>query len=119
MSTADSQLLTAASSVSQNLVEEFFGVKLSVKTSMLVARGTVLVIALVGLVLAWNPDSSVFRIVSLPGLVARPFGPVLLCALFWKRSNKWGALAGMVSGGAMVFIWKYLDCPHGGRMEHL
>ena len=115
MSTADSQLLTAASSVSQNLVEEFFGVKLSVKTSMLVARGTVLAIALVGLVLAWNPDSSVFRIVSFAWAgFGAAFGPVMLCALFWKRSNKWGALAGMVVGGGMVFVWKYLIAPMGG-----
>ena len=38
----------------------------------------------------------------------------MLCALFWKRSNKWGALAGMFAGGATVFIWKYLVRPIGG-----
>ncbi len=42
------------------------------------------------------------------------FGPLVLCALFWKRSNKWGALASMISGGAMVFIWKFAVAPMGG-----
>jgi len=42
------------------------------------------------------------------------FGPVMLASLFWKRSNRYGALAGMISGGAMVFIWKYLGRPLGG-----
>ena len=42
------------------------------------------------------------------------FGPVVLFSLFWKRCNKWGALAGMVAGGVMVFVWKYLIAPMGG-----
>lgn len=115
MSTADSQLLTAASSVSQNLMEEFFGIKLSSKTSMLVARGTVIAIALIALILAWDPSSSVFRVVSFAWAgFGAAFGPVMLTALFWKRSNKWGALAGMLVGGVMVFVWKYLIAPMGG-----
>ncbi len=115
MSTADSQLLTAASSVSQNLLEEFMGVKMSKKTSMLAARGTVVAIAVIGVALAWDPDSSVFRVVSFAWAgFGGAFGPVMLFALFWKRSNKWGALAGMVAGGVMVFVWKSLIAPRGG-----
>ena len=115
MSTADSQLLTAASSVSQDLMREFFGIKMSEKTSMLAARGTVAVIAVVGVILAWDPSSSVFRVVSFAWAgFGAAFGPVMLFALFWKRSNRQGALAGMVVGGAMVFIWKYLIAPMGG-----
>ncbi len=38
----------------------------------------------------------------------------MLAALFWKRSNKWGALAGMIAGGAMVFVWKFFVRPLGG-----
>lgn len=115
MSTADSQLLAAASSVSQDLVQNFFGVKLSRKKSILAARGTVIVIAVIGIALAWDPASSVFRVVSFAWAgFGAAFGPVMLFALFWKRSNKWGALAGMIAGGAMVFIWKYLIAPMGG-----
>lgn len=115
MSTADSQLLTAASSVSQNLVQDFMKIKLSEKKSMLIARLTIAVIAIVGVVLAWNPDSSVFNIVSFAWAgFGGAFGPVMLFALFWKRTNFQGALAGMVSGGVMVFVWKYLVRPLGG-----
>ena len=115
MSTADSQLLAAASSVSQDLMQDFFHVKLTEKTTMVVARITVLVIAIIGIFLAWDPNSSVFRVVSFAWAgFGAAFGPVMLFALFWKRSNKWGALAGMVSGGIMVFVWKYLVAPIGG-----
>jgi len=115
MSTADSQLLAAASSVSQDLLQGFFHVKMSTKTAMLAARLTVIGIAIIGVFLAWDPNSSVFRVVSFAWAgFGAAFGPTVLFALFWKRSNKWGALAGMISGGAMVFIWKYLIAPMGG-----
>ena len=115
MSTADSQLLAASSSVSQNLGGEFFKVKLDGKKNMILARGTMVVISLIAMFLARDPNSSVFRVVSFAWAgFGASFGPVVLFALFWKRSNKWGALAGMVAGGAMVFIWKYLIAPMGG-----
>ena len=115
MSTADSQLLTAASSVSQDLMQGFMGMKLSAKAAMRVARLTVVAIAAVGMFLAWDPNSSVFRVVSFAWAgFGAAFGPVVLFALFWKRANKWGALAGMLTGGAVVFIWKYLIAPMGG-----
>ncbi len=115
MSTADSQLLAAASSMSQDLMQDFLGIKLSKKVEMLAARGTVVLIALVAIVLAWDPNSSVFRVVSFAWAgFGAAFGPVMLMSLFWKRSNKWGALAGMVAGGAMVFIWKFAVAPMGG-----
>ena len=115
MSTADSQLLTAASGVSQNLLQDFLKIKMDSKTSMASARLTVIAIALVGIALAWNPDSSVFTIVSFAWAgFGASFGPVMLFALFWKRSNLQGALAGMIAGGVMVFVWKYGVRPLGG-----
>lgn len=115
MSTADSQLLAASSSVSQNLLQEAFHLKLSQKASMIAARTTVIVIAVLGLFLAKNPDSSVFGIVSFAWAgFGAAFGPVVMCALFWKRATFPGAVAGMISGGVMVFVWKYLIRPMGG-----
>lgn len=115
MSTADSQLLTAASSVSQDLLQNTLHIKMSAAASMMTARLTVVAIALVAVFLAWDPNSSVFTIVSFAWAgFGAAFGPVMLFALFWKRSNKWGALAGMVAGGVMVFVWKYLLKPLGG-----
>ena len=115
MSTADSQLLAAASSVSENVVSDFLGIRLSEKKSLLVARLTVIAISIIGIFLARDPNSSVFGIVSFAWAgFGAAFGPVMLLALFWKNSNKWGALFGMLSGGAMVFIWKFLIKPIGG-----
>lgn len=115
MSTADSQMLAAASSVSQNIVQDFFKVKISEKKNLLVARLTIVVISLIGVFLARDPNSSVFNIVSFAWAgFGGAFGAVTLCALFWKRSNKWGALAGMIGGGVMVFVWKYAISRLGG-----
>ena len=109
MSTADSQLLAASSSVSQNIIQETFGIKLSQKASMLLARISVIVISIIAIFLARDPNSSVFRIVSFAWAgFGGAFGPLMLCALFWKRTNKQGAIAGMISGGLTVFIYKYL-----------
>ena len=115
MSTADSQLLAAASSMSEDILHDFLGIKMSKKTSLIIARLTVVVVALIGIVLAWNPDSSVFRVVSFAWAgFGAAFGPTMLLALFWKRSTGSGALCGMIAGGAMVFIWKFLIGPMGG-----
>lgn len=115
MSTSDSQLLAASSSMSENLLHSVFRVKMSEKTSMLCARLVLLVIAVLGVVIAWNPDSSVFQIVSFAWAgFGATFGPIMLAALFWKRSNKWGALAGMLAGGITVFVWKFCIRPLGG-----
>ena len=115
MSTADSQLLAAASSVSQDLAQEFFGIKLTNREQMRAARATVIGIAAVAVILAWNPNSSVFRVVSFAWAgFGAAFGPQMLLALFWRRSNRQGALAGLVVGAAMIFIWKFLIAPMGG-----
>ncbi len=115
MSTADSQLLTAGSAISQNLLQDFLHIKMKEKTSMLLARLTIVVVAAVGVILAWAPDSSVFTIVSFAWAgFGAAFGPLMIFSLFWKRTNIYGAFAGMVSGGAFVFIWKFLIKPLGG-----
>lgn len=115
MSTADSQLLAASSSVSQDLLQDFFGIKLSTRAAMIAARATVVGIAVIGVILAWDPNSSVFRVVSFAWAgFGAAFGPLVLLSLFWKRSNRQGALAGMIAGGVMVFIWKFGISTLGG-----
>ena len=108
MSTADSQLLAAASAISQDLMIGSLRLKISEKVKMIAARTTVIAIAILGVVFAWNPDSSVFRIVSFAWAgFGASFGPLMLFSLFWKRTNKWGAMAGMISGGITVIAWHY------------
>ncbi|MCM1269181.1 MAG: sodium/proline symporter [Ruminococcus flavefaciens] len=115
MSTSDSQLLAASSSMSENILKGVFNIKISEKQSMLAARAVLVVIAALGVVLAWNQDSSVFRIVSFAWAgFGATFGPVVLTALFWKRSNKYGAIAGMIAGAIMVFVWKFGISKIGG-----
>lgn len=115
MSTADSQLLAASSSVSQNILQEGLGLKLSPRASMLAARGTVILIAAAGILIAQDPSSSVFGIVSFAWAgFGAGFGPLVICALFWKRTTLAGGICGMLAGGGMVFLWKYLLKPMGG-----
>ena len=109
MSTADSQLLTAGSAISKNFFQDFCRIKMKDSTSTIIARVVIGVVAVAAVVLAWNPDSSVFTIVSFAWAgFGGAFGAVMLFSLFWKRMNFAGALAGMISGGAMVFIWKFI-----------
>ncbi len=115
MSTSDSQLLAASSSMSENIIGGVLGKKFIEKTKMLSERIVLVVIAVIAVILAWNPDSSVFRIVSFAWAgFGATFGPVMLAALFWKRSNKYGIIAGMISGGIMVFLWKFVISNLGG-----
>lgn len=115
MSTSDSQLLAASSSMSENILKGVFNIKMSDKKSMLVARAVLLVIAVCGIILAWDQNSSVFKVVSFAWAgFGATFGPVMLTALFWKRSNRWGAIAGLVTGAVMVFVWKFVVAPVGG-----
>ncbi len=118
MSTADSQLLAAASSISEDIVQGLFKIKLSRKAAMIIARVTVIAISLIGMFIARDADSSVFKVVSFAWAgFGASFGPLVLLALFWRRSNKWGAFAGMVSGGITVFVWKFIVRPMGGLLD--
>ena len=91
------------------------GIKLDDKKTMLIARVTVVVVAILGIIFASNPNSSIFRVVSFAWAgFGATFGPIMLFSLFWRRCNYQGAIAGMLSGAATVFIWKYLVAPLGG-----
>lgn len=115
MSTADAQLLAAASGVTHNILTDALGIKLTDKKTMTIARITVVGVAVLGVIFASNPNSSIFRVVSFAWAgFGATFGPVMLFSLFWKRCNYQGAIAGMISGAATVFIWKYLVAPIGG-----
>lgn len=118
MSTADSQLLAASSSASQDICISFFKIKMSQKMTMLVARASVIIISVIGVIIALNEKSSIFRVVSFAWAgFGAAFGPLVLFSLFWKRTTKAGAIAGMVTGGVMVFVWKYAIAKLGGIFD--
>lgn len=118
MSTADSQLLAASSAASENIIGGLFRINLSETAQMIVARVTLIAISVVGVIIAWDSNSSVFGIVSFAWAgFGAVFGPVMLLSLFWKRSNRYGAFAGMIVGGVMVFVWKYAIAKLGGAFS--
>ena len=114
MSTCDSQLLAASSSISEDILGGVFGLKISKKMTLIIARITLLVISVLAAIWAWS-EGSVFAIVSFAWAgFGASFGPVVVMALFWKRTNRYGAIAGMIGGGGMVFLWKYVISGLGG-----
>ena len=116
ISSSDSYLLFAASAVSKNLYEGILKKnQADGKKVMNLSRIMLLLIAVVGMIIAWDEDSVIFNIVSFAWAgFGATFGPVMLFSLFWKRINRPGAIAGMLSGGVMVFVWNLLLKPMGG-----
>ncbi|WP_394917944.1 sodium/proline symporter PutP [uncultured Robinsoniella sp.] len=114
MSTADSQLLVTASSVSKDLYQGFINPKAEEKHVLKLSRITVIGVAVLAYIIALNPNSSIMGLVSnaWAGLGAA-FGPTVLLSLFWRRTNLAGAIAGIVSGGLTVIVWDYI--PFGGQ----
>ncbi len=110
MSTADSQLLVAASVLTEDFYKAFFRSGAGHREQVWVGRSAVLLIAGVALVLAWDPGSKVLDLVAYAWAgFGAAFGPVLLLSLYWKRMTRNGALAGMVTGGTVVVVWKQLS----------
>jgi sodium/proline symporter len=77
-----------------------------------------IIVSLLSIYIAWDQNSVIFTVVSFAwaGLGAT-FGPIILLSLFWKRTTREGAIAGMLAGGIMVFIWKLLVRPLGGLLN--
>lgn len=115
ISSSDSYLLIAASAFAKNIYQGVCNKKASDKQVMLVSRITLLAIALIAIVIALDENSVIFKIVSFAWAgFGATFGPLMLFSLFWKRTTRAGAIAGMVSGAAMVFIWKLCISKLGG-----
>ena len=115
ISSSDSYLLIASSAVAKNIYQGIFKKNAEDKKVMTVSRITLLVIALIAMVIAWDKNSIIFNIVSFAWAgFGATFGPIMLFALFWKRTNRAGAIAGMVSGAGMVFLWKLVISGFGG-----
>ncbi len=115
ISSSDSYLLIASSAVAKNLYQGVFHKKAADSEVMTVTRITLVAIAVIGMLIALDEKSVIFTIVSFAWAgFGATFGPTLIFSLFWKRINLQGAIAGMVSGAAMVFLWKMAIKPLGG-----
>jgi sodium/proline symporter len=115
MSSSDSYMLIASSAIAKNLFSGLFKKDATDRQIMVVARATLVAILVFGIFIAADENSSIFQVVAYAWAgFGAAFGPVMLCALFWRRANLPGALAGMLAGGATVFIWRNLVKPLGG-----
>lgn len=114
MSTADSQLLVSASSVAEDIYVGVCKKKADDKKVLMISRITVVVIAVLAYLIALNPNSSIMGLVSnaWAGL-GSAFGPIVVLALFWKRTNLAGAIAGISSGALAVIVWDYIPLVGG------
>ncbi len=115
MSTADSQLLVSASALSEDFYKAFLRPNASGKELLWVSRLTVVFVSIIAYVLAFNPESSILDLVAYAWAgFGAVFGPTIILSLFWKRMTGRGALAGMITGGIIVILWKNLQ---GGIFE--
>ncbi|MBE6534739.1 MAG: sodium:proline symporter, partial [Ruminococcaceae bacterium] len=114
ISSSDSYLLIAASAFAKNIYQGVIDKKANDKKVMWATRITLGAIAIIAMLLALNEKSIIFKLVSFAWAgFGATFGPLMLFSLFWKRTTKAGAIAGMLSGGIMVFVWKLVINPIG------
>jgi sodium/proline symporter len=110
MSTADSQLLVSASVFTSDFYRVWFRRSASEQELVWTGRLAVLAIAIIALVLAWDPDRKVLDLVAYAWAgFGAAFGPALILSLFWRRMNRNGAVAGIIVGGVTVVVWKQLS----------
>lgn len=115
ISSSDSYLLIAASAFSKNIFQGLIHKKASDKQVLVISRITLLAITGVAIIIALDENSVIFNIVSFAWAgFGATFGPLMLMSLFWKRISRWGAIAGMIGGGVMVFVWNLAIRPLGG-----
>jgi len=115
MSSSDSYMLIVGSAIAENIYRGLLKRDATDKQVMFVSRCTLVAVLIFGIIIAQDPNSSIFRIVSYAWAgFGAAFGPVVLLSLYWRRANKNGALAGMIVGAATVIIWNLLETQFGG-----
>ncbi len=113
ISSSDSYLLISTSALSENIYHGIFRKKASDKEVMWISRIAMTVITIIAMIIAWDANSTIFGITSFAWAgFGATFGPLMLFSLFWKRTTHLGAIAGMLSGGIMVFVWKLVIKAH-------
>lgn len=106
MSTISSQLLVTSSAVTEDFYKAFFRRNASEQELVLIGRVSVLAVALIAILLSYNPNDTILGLVGYAWAgFGAAFGPPMLLSLYWKRMNRWGALAGMIVGSVTVLIW--------------
>jgi sodium/proline symporter len=108
MSTADSLLLQTGSIASRDIYERFINPDANERQMVMVSRGLVFAVALIGYLVALVEPPSVFSIVIFAtSVLGSAFLPAYVCAVWWKKANTPGALASMIVGASVAFVWEY------------
>ena len=109
MSTADSQLLAASGAFASDLYKTTIRKKASDKEMMMISRVVVVFVAVVALMIALFGANEIMALVSAAwSLFGAAFGPAILLALFWRRFNYKGCVAGIVTGFIVSMLWMIL-----------
>jgi sodium/proline symporter len=120
MSTADSQILVASSAVAEDFYHRVLRREPGEKKLVLISRITAILVGAVAFVLALTTKDLVFYLVSFAwGGLGASFGPIIVLSLYWKRLNKAGVIAGMVTGAVGTFFWKNIDAFQNFMPERL
>ena len=115
ISSSDSYLLIAASAFAKNIYQGLMRREANDKQVLTISRVALVAITLVAIVIAMDENSVIFSIVSFAWAgFGATFGPLMLFSLFWKRTNRAGAIAGMIGGACMVFLWNLVISNLGG-----
>ncbi|MDD7804025.1 MAG: sodium/proline symporter PutP [Endozoicomonas sp. (ex Botrylloides leachii)] len=115
MSTADSQLLVCSTAFAEDFYRDLFRIKASQKEIILVGRCAIMGVSVIATTMAWDPDSSVLKLVSYAWAgFGAAFGPTLILSLYWRRMTSSGAMSGIITGALTVFCWSKL---HGGLFD--
>lgn len=110
MSTADSLLLQTGSIASRDLYERFINPRASEMQMVMVSRGLVSAIAIVGYAVALVEPPTVFSVVIFAtSVLGSAFLPAYFCAVWWRKANTAGALTSMLVGASVAFVWQYAD----------
>jgi len=118
ISSADSYLIISASAFSKNIYHGLIKREASDREVLTMTRIALLVISLFAIFIALDENSVIFKVVSFAWAgFGATFGPTVLFSLFWKRVSRAGAMAGMLTGGITVFVWKLLVRPLGGVFD--
>lgn len=110
MSTADSQLLVTASAITEDFYHNKIRPNASPQELMWISRICVIAVAVIAAFIATDQNSTVLGLVEYAWAgFGSAFGPLVLCSLFWRRTNKLGAYAGIVVGGVTDLVWAQLQ----------
>ena len=107
MSTLSCQLLVCSSALTEDFYRAFLRPKASQKELVWTGRIMVMLVSVVSIIIAFNPNNKVLSLVAYAWAgFGAAFGPVILLSLIWKRMTRNGALAGIFVGAVTVILWK-------------